>query len=83
MLYWEEEIATYRTTKKGFARGMCQVAFLVQLKGVIDEIERVRKMEVDTDNNQEVKRTGEVMSTGSLEQNMKKTKCKVDDMKTQ
>ena len=43
MLYWEEEIAAYRTTKKGFAYGMYQTAFQIELKAVIDEIEISRK----------------------------------------
>ena len=43
MLYWEEEIAAYRTTKKGFAYGMYKTAFEIELKAVMHEIETARK----------------------------------------
>ena len=62
MLYWEEEIATWRTTKKGFVRGMFHIAFQIELKAVMDEIEIARQVIAGKDPIEEVKRTGEFMT---------------------
>ena len=67
MLYWEEEIAAYRTTRKGFACGMHQTAFQIELKGVINEINMTRNIVASTNSDEEVKRTGKFMTFQILE----------------